>query len=160
TATTLLDQTTPALDPGGHGMRKPQVCLGVMASVIAAVAVGGEPGTVPRVFQFDGRRIAEIRERVGRGDPELVAAGKGVRRDADRLLTTTLQTVVDKPDAPPSGDKHDYTSFAPYFWPDPSKPDCKPYIRKDGHRNEKEVKKYDAPRLNRLNSAALTLALA
>jgi hypothetical protein len=26
-------------------------------------------------------------------------------------------------------------SLAPYWWPDPSKPDGKPYIRKDGVKN-------------------------
>ena len=44
-------------------------------------------------------------------------------------------SVMDKEVTPPSGDKHDYMSQAPYWWPDPSKPDGKPYIRKDGERN-------------------------
>jgi hypothetical protein len=44
-------------------------------------------------------------------------------------------SVMDKKLVPPSGDKHDYLSLAPYWWPDPSKPDGKPYIRKDGQVN-------------------------
>ncbi len=33
---------------------------------------------------------------------------------------------------PPSGDKHDYASMGPYWWPDPNTPDGLPYIRRDG----------------------------
>ena len=44
-------------------------------------------------------------------------------------------SVMDKGVTPPSGDKHDYMSQAPYWWPDPTKPDGSPYIRKDGERN-------------------------
>ncbi|MEI9974387.1 MAG: alginate lyase family protein [Ignavibacteriota bacterium] len=38
-------------------------------------------------------------------------------------------SVVQKSRVPPSGDKHDYLSQAPYWWPDPAKPDGLPYIR-------------------------------
>lgn len=34
-----------------------------------------------------------------------------------------------------SGDPHDYISVGPYFWPDPTKPDGKPWIEKDGQFN-------------------------
>jgi Alginate lyase len=55
--------------------------------------------------------------------------------DAEKALAVLRFSVVDKAVAPPSGDKHDYMSQAPYFWPDPARPDGKPYIRKDGVRN-------------------------
>ena len=42
---------------------------------------------------------------------------------------------MDKSVTPPSGDKHDYMSQAPYWWPDPSKPNGRPYIRQ-GRRAE------------------------
>ena len=42
---------------------------------------------------------------------------------------------------PPSGDKHDYMSQAPYFWRNPKTVDGFPYIRRDGERNP-EIKKY------------------
>lgn len=44
-------------------------------------------------------------------------------------------TVIDKTLLPPSGDAHDYASFGPYWWPDSSKPDGLPYIRRDGETN-------------------------
>ena len=55
---------------------------------------------------------------------------------ADKALTEKkLYSVMNKVQIPPSGDKHDYMSQGPYWWPDPSKPDGKPYIRKDGVKN-------------------------
>ncbi len=50
-------------------------------------------------------------------------------------------SVMDKTDFPPSGNKHDYMSLAPYWWPDPTKKGGLPYIRKDGDVNP-EVNNY------------------
>lgn len=44
-----------------------------------------------------------------------------------------------------SGDKHNFESLSPYWWPDPKNPDG-PYIARDGEFNP-EYKKYDEPRL-------------
>ncbi|MDP4209000.1 MAG: alginate lyase family protein [Bacteroidota bacterium] len=43
--------------------------------------------------------------------------------------------MTNKTQLPASGDKHDYMSLAPYFWPNPNTPNGLPYIRKDGERN-------------------------
>eukprot|EP00124_Ichthyophonus_hoferi_P000902 Ihof_evm11s39 gene=Ihof_evmTU11s39 len=43
-------------------------------------------------------------------------------------------SVVNKKSFPPSGDKHDYYTPSPYFWPNPDTPNGLPYIRKDGSR--------------------------
>ena len=62
---------------------------------------------------------------------------------------------------PPGGDRHDYMSVAPYFWPDPKKPDGLPYLRKDGMVNpESRNDDYDQGRLGRMANAVETLALA
>ncbi|KAF9959303.1 hypothetical protein BGZ72_009880 [Mortierella alpina] len=49
----------------------------------------------------------------------------------------TIYSVVIKPKSkiPPSGDIHDYTSLARYFWKNPNTPDGLPYIRLDGKPN-------------------------
>src|SRR5215831_17811958 len=60
------------------------------------------------------------------------AAREALIKAADRALEQKPLSVVDKKKVPPSGDKHDYLSQAPYWWPDPSKPDGLPYIRRDG----------------------------
>src|ERR1700741_327346 len=56
-------------------------------------------------------------------------------KQADDALRTGPFSVMEKKLTPPSGDKHDYMSVGPYWWPDPSKPNGLPYIRKDGQVN-------------------------
>jgi hypothetical protein len=117
---------------------------------------GADP---PRVFLFDGGRIGEVRRRIERGDHPLADALKRLRTRADEALRTPLLSVVEKPQVPPSGDRHDYLSIAPYWWPDPAQPDGKPYIRKDGRTNP-ERNDYDRPKIGRLCEAVPTLSLA
>ncbi len=69
-------------------------------------------------------------------------------------------SVMDKTITPPSGDRHDYMSQAPYWWPDPAKSDGKPYVRKDGKRNPEISKITDRDDLGRLGGAVTTLGLA
>jgi hypothetical protein len=113
----------------------------------------------PRVFLFEGRRIGEVRQRIEQGDQGLADALKRLRTRADEAMRTPVLSVVEKPQVPPSGDRHDYLSIAPYWWPDPSRPDGKPYIRKDGRTNP-ERSQYDRPKIGRLCEAVPTLALA
>lgn len=59
------------------------------------------------------------------------------------------------------GDKHDYLSYGPYWWPDPAKKDGLPFIRRDGEiypdsRNDAT----DSIRLHKMAAAVETLALA
>jgi Alginate lyase len=124
----------------------------------AAVVPGAEPEP-PRLFQSDGRDLAAAKRRAGAGDRALATALAQLRERADRELRTEPLTVVNKPKAPPSGDKHDYVSMAPYFWPDPAKPDGLPYIRRDGRVNP-EREQYDRPLLGRMSQAVGTLGLA
>jgi hypothetical protein len=49
--------------------------------------------------------------------------------------------------------------MAPYFWPDPKKPDGLPYVRHDGRVNP-ERNHYDRPLLGKMSDAVSTLALA
>jgi hypothetical protein len=126
-------------------------------AVLALPSVADPP--VPRLFQSDGRDLARVKQRLADGDKQVAAAVNQLRAQADKELKTEPLTVVNKPKAPPSGDKHDYVSMAPYFWPDPNKPDGLPYIRKDGKVNP-ERDKYDAPLLGKMSRAVSTLALA
>ena len=46
-------------------------------------------------------------------------------RDAERALAVGPFSVMQKTRVPPSGDKHDFLTLAPYWWPDPTKmPAC------------------------------------
>jgi hypothetical protein len=69
-------------------------------------------------------------------------------------------TVVSKQVTPPSGDKHDYMSQAPYWWPDPKSPNGLPYIRRDGERNPEIDKITDSRVMEQMEDAVETLARA
>jgi Alginate lyase len=83
-----------------------------------------------------------------------------LRADAEKALGVDRFSVVDKGVTPPSGDKHDYMSQAPYFWPDPSKPGGLPYMRKDGERNPEINRITDHRAIDGLVANTQTLALA
>jgi hypothetical protein len=117
------------------------------------------PPNAPRIFLSDGRDLAKVKQRIAAGDGQLAATLAELRASADKEIKAGPFTVVHKRIPPPSGDKHDYVSMAPYFWPDPTKKDGLPYIRKDGRVNP-EREGYDAPLLKKISQAVGTLALA
>ncbi|MGB7159363.1 MAG: alginate lyase family protein [Tepidisphaeraceae bacterium] len=112
----------------------------------------------PRVFQSEGSDLAAAKARAARPDADLRKALDEIRERADKALDYKLVTVMDKPFTPPSGDKHDYMSLSPYWFPDPSKPDGKPFIRKDGEVNPDRAK-YDLPHMEGMSDAAEALAM-
>jgi hypothetical protein len=77
---------------------------------------------------------------------------KEIRERADKALDFKLVTVVDKPSTPPSGDKHDYMSLSPYWWPDKTKPMANRSFRKDGEINP-DRDKYDLPHMEAMADA-------
>lgn len=104
----------------------------------------------------------KAKERLAAGDKTLAPALKKLIKDADKALKETPPSVMEKAKLPPSHDKHDYISLAPYFWPDPKKRNGLPYIRKDGKVNpdSKDPDVNDAPRLTVMGKSVETLALA
>ncbi|HMI80019.1 MAG TPA: alginate lyase family protein, partial [Ferruginibacter sp.] len=93
-------------------------------------------------------------------DPAIMPSYKLLIKDAEKSLQFGPVSVMEKTNIPPSGDKHDYMSLAPYFWPDPAKPNGLPYLRKDGQTNP-EVKDYkDKDQMPKLCGHVETLALA
>ena len=130
------------------------VCLIVLTLCSLAVAADG-----PRVFTSDPADLARAKEKFQAKDDQTREVVDDIRKDADEALKIKPMSVIDKEFVPPSGDKHDYASLSPYWWPDPSKPDGKPYIRKDGEFNP-ERQKYDQPRIDALSSAVGSLSLA
>ena len=85
---------------------------------------------------------------------------------ADQALTRGPFSVMDKTGMAPSGDPHDYFQPAPYWWPDPAKPDGLPHVRRDGERvpgtalYEAGSEKYDRTSLQYLLDDTTALALA
>jgi hypothetical protein len=128
---------------------------------MSQIAVAQETKTAtPRVFIIDGRKLAATKRRIQSGDQIFAAALAKLETDARRALQQKPGSVVTKIVTPPSGDKHDYTSQAPYFWANPDKPDGLPYINRDGERNPEIYKITDHLTLDQMEAAVRTLSLA
>ncbi len=84
---------------------------------------------------WDLAHMTRVKGELARGEARLAPALARLRQEADEALRAGPFSVMDKKLVPPSGDKHDYMSVGPYWWPDPSKPGGLPYLRKDGQRN-------------------------
>jgi len=122
-----------------------------------------EPGTItsaPRVFLLDGKQLQTTKQRIHDGDKTLIPAVKKLEADAKKVLDGGTYSVTSKEIAPPSGDKHDYMSQAPYFWRNPNTPNGLPYIRKDGERNPEINKITDHQTMDKMVAGVETLALA
>lgn len=118
------------------------------------------PSGKPTVFAINAAALAANKKKVTAGNVALMPAYKQLIKDAEQALKYGPVTVMEKQNNPPSGDKHDYMSLAPYHWPDPAKPGGLPYIRKDGQTNP-EVKEYkDKEYMPKLCGEVHTLALA
>ena len=114
----------------------------------------------PKVFLLNANDLVTTRQRINSGDKKTEAALSKLRVDAEKALTAGPFSVTTKTVTPPSGDKRDYMSQAPYFWPDPKTQTGRPYIRRDGERNP-EIDKIDNHRvLDQMYAAVETLSLA
>jgi hypothetical protein len=118
------------------------------------------PVPPPQLLMVDGTHVARVRDRLRRREPQFQRALTALEADANRALSVAPMSVTDKRVTPPSGDKHDYMSQAPYWWPDRSQPGGRPYIRRDGERNPEIDRLRDRTNLGRLRTAVSSLALA
>ena len=114
----------------------------------------------PRVFLLDARQLEISRRAIAAGDKDIAPAWATLQRDAQKTLAGGTFSIVNKAVTPPSGDKHDYMSQAPYFWPDPKTPNGLPYIRRDGERNPEINKITDHRSIDDLENAVESLGLA
>jgi alginate lyase len=126
-----------------------------LAVLVPATAAAQEPV----VFTFHGRDLALVKRRIAAAEEATVAATATLVRKAERKLKEGPFTVVTSGRTPPSGDRHDYLSQAPYWWPDPNERDGKPYIRRDGKLNPEAEGGDDEP-LGQMCDAVWHLSLA
>jgi len=103
----------------------------------------------PRVWNIEKPDQARLEK------PALI---EQILKEANNLLSKAIPTIMDKDKPAPSGDKHDYYSCAPYWWPDPANP-TGPYIRKDGVTN-REVTTPDKKNLGTLTNGIIRLSMA
>ncbi|GGD00863.1 alginate lyase family protein [Aquisalinus flavus] len=152
-AATLLSAFSPAATAHAAQPAEETEVADTMAACREAI---GETTLVWRPANLAAARAAVIAD-----DPDALFALRALVAEADAALGNGPYSVTDKTDPAPSGDRHDYVSIGPYWWPDPTRRDGKPYIRKDGQVNPER----DGPNFDRTRSGALaddvpTLALA
>jgi len=132
----------------------------VAIASLALATVAAIQTSPPASLLLDRAYLQDVRARAEKGDAAIASALATLETDAKKALALAPMSVMDKGVVPPSGDKHDYMSQAPYWWPDPGKPDGRPYIRKDGERNPEIATITDHDNLGRLGGAVTTLSLA
>ena len=115
----------------------------------------------PNTFFLDGQLLQK--------NKIAILANDATKKDAlNHLLLTgykilkagRLYSVMDKKQIAPSGTKHDYMSTGPYWWPDTSKSNGLPYIRKDGLRNPTYYDITDSHEFDELLNDVESLALS
>lgn len=100
------------------------LCAGVMSPHVLAAQAS-------TAVSYDMTQLAQNKTQLD----ETNLALKDLLSRADKALKRPVDPVVNKTLLPASGDKHDYYSFGPYWWPNPETKDGLPYIRKDGQTN-------------------------
>ena len=113
----------------------------------------------PRLFILKFTDLIDSKRRIDANDSTLLPAFTRLKRDADRALESKNLSVTHKELAPPTGDKHDYMSIAPYWWPNPNTSNGLPYIRRDGHVNPERDQTSDRKRLDNLIQSVKVLGL-
>jgi hypothetical protein len=136
------------------------VCGRVLAGIVAVtLAVPTVFASGPKVFYADPQALADAKAKFQSKNPSLLPAFERLLADAHDALRQESPSVMEKRRIPPSGDKHDFVSQAPYFWPDTNSPGGR-YIRRDGERNPESNIDSDAGRMGRVFGNTHTLALA
>jgi hypothetical protein len=136
---------------------------GFNAKTVAAYkltfAQGGS-SAIPRVSLLDAAQLTRLKSNFLDKDPQALQQAGELRKQADKWLDLQPMSVMFKLGTPPSGNKHDYMSQAPYFWYDSSKPNGLPYKSLDGQRNPEIYKITDRTYIGALENAAHALSLA
>ncbi|MEA5090211.1 alginate lyase family protein [Solidesulfovibrio sp.] len=102
--------------------------------------------------------LVAAREAAAAGDPALAPALARLREECADAMAAGPFTVTAKTTPPPGGDVHDYASLAPYWWPDPDKPDGLPPLHRDGEVYPPS-RQGDVARLESLSENVCALAL-
>ncbi|HEY4022878.1 MAG TPA: alginate lyase family protein [Pseudonocardiaceae bacterium] len=144
------------------------VCLTAVPANASNGPFCGLPGfnllCAPNTVVLNGQTLVANRLKLLAGDPTLRASLSDLLAQAKPELTQGPWTVMDKNLVPPSGDKHDYMSLAPYYWPTqpqtPSNPWGCPYVNKDGQVSPISKSIPDKPEWIQAYNAIYQLSLA
>ena len=127
--------------------------------LLIALESGALGAGLPRLMILDPNGLIQTKQRLQNRDPAFAPAFTKLKADAGRALEIKPLSVTGKNLSPPSGDKHDYMSIAPYWWPNPATPNGLPFIRRDGEVNPERNRSSDRLRLENMIQTVKSLAL-
>jgi hypothetical protein len=139
-------------------MNRSLLCAALLVAGLHGPAQAASPS---QFYTYDPAGLALAKQKLAARDPLYQPSYDALIKDADAALGHRRYSVVDKTLAPASGNKHDFFSFGPYWWPDPAKKDGLPYIRKDGvHNPASSTEGTDSTRMGKFSHDVTVLALA
>jgi hypothetical protein len=115
-----------------------------------------DPG--PQFAGWNYEHMTMVKKSIRNNSSPYYPAYESLKKEADNSLERGPYSVTFKKNVPPGGTKNDYMSQGPYWWPDTSKPDGLPYIRRDGVRNPESG--IDRTQLGNLISSVDNLSIA
>jgi hypothetical protein len=133
--------------------------VGLVAITLTATAQKKQ--TLPFIL-LNEQSLKDYKTLYQRQDKDVMRQVDSLIAGADEIVKSgkTYSVTFEKSKPAPSGDIHDYISQAPYWWPDTTKADGKPYIRKDGRINPERNLSKDYGQMGKMNSEVKQLALA
>jgi hypothetical protein len=135
------------------------LCLALGLLMLVSQARLAAQSTALNTLILDKEMLLQIQTGYVHKDGAYERVVKKLLDESNKLLSQKPLSVVDKSVTPPSGDKHDFLSMAPYFWPDPTKKDGLPYIQRDGERNPEIYAITDKDYLSKTLNASQVLAI-
>jgi hypothetical protein len=140
-------------------MRKFSIFFASLVFVSIAI-VAQEKISLTDLVTMDFNQLAKSKQGIEKKDRVYAIAFDQLIGDAEHALMFKPVSVMTKKDFPPSGDKHDYMSIAPYWWPNPNTATGVPYVRRDGEVNPETKNFTDKTVLPGLSASIYHLALA
>ncbi|MGJ8691641.1 MAG: alginate lyase family protein [Thalassotalea sp.] len=88
--------------------------------------------TAKKSIYYNDEQLAYVKNQLKENNPYYLKHYQQLISDADKFMLLPADPVVNKSRTPPSGNKHDYLSYAKYRWPDPASKNGEPWIARDG----------------------------
>lgn len=130
----------------------------ILLALIPLFAACSKNYTAPQFAGWDYDHMMKVKKSIKNKTSSYYPAFEKLIRDADNSLKRGPFSVTFKKIIPPGGTINDYMSQGPYWWPDTTKPEGLPYIRRDGVSNPEAG--IDRSQLGNLISAVNRLSLA
>lgn len=137
-------------------MIKRNLFLPVLLITLNSGCISNSPGNRLAGWHYD--HMIYVRKDLKNPSSPYMPAFRKLVTDAEAAMNKGPFSVTFKSVVPPGGTKNDYMSYGPYWWPDTTKPDGLPYIRRDGIRNPQSG--VDHEQLSNLINSTRILSLA